>query len=446
MDEHRFRRPGVARGPGRRLRVLLVAVVLVPLLPACDVWEQLGHGPGNGRFNPGEAAITPATAGSLSEAWSVHVDGSFSEPILSGGRVYTTVVSAGTASVRAYRADTGALVWSRAVPAPANPGEPGPVAMAGGDLWVSYAGRGASICSALLTRLDPVTGDLVATETTGPAVLGPVVSEGTTVAYVTRGCTATGSQPQLVVRDTGTPAASWSHGFDLPIGGVPSPPSLGQGRIVVTAEDTVHAFDADGCGAATCAPVWTAALGLDDAPVRTDGRPVVGPDGTVYVGGEIPTMETLVQALDGATGALRWRTDLHEGPGVSWQSLALAHDRLYVADHRYAGGSGGAVEVFAAAGCGEPVCAPVWSAAVDGPPVAGLTVGGDVLHLGVFDWTDSRFVAFDARGCGAAVCPALGNVGFGDEQPLRAAVAGGRVAVVGSGPTGETLRVLVPST
>jgi hypothetical protein len=80
---------------------------------------------------------------------------------------------------------------------------------------------------------------------------------------------------------------------------------------------------------------------------------------------------------------------------------------------------------------------------VDASPVAGLSVGGDALYLGVFDGDDSRFV--DAGGCGTAVCAPLASVGFGAEQPLRVAVADGRVAVVGAGATGETLRVLTPS-
>ena len=54
------------------------------------------------------------------------------------------------------------------------------------------------------------------------------------------------------------------------------------------------------------------------------------------------------------------------------------------------------------------------------------------------------FLAFDAHGCGSAACSRLAGVDFGDQQPLQAAVAGGRVAVVAVGLDAATLRVLVP--
>ena len=195
----------------------------------------------------------------------------------------------------------------------------------------------------------------------------------------------------------------------------------------------VYAFDAAGCGAATCAPLWTTSLDLDGERVEAAGsRPVVGPDDTVYVGALAGGLQTLVRALDGQTGAHLWRTDVHPGPGPGWQNLALAHGQLYVSDQRH-GSPGNAVEVFAAEGCGQPVCAPVWSASIDGPPVAGLTVGGDVLYVGLFGSTNSRLVAFDARGCGSATCARLGAVDFGDRQPLQVSVADGRLAVVSVG-------------
>ncbi len=59
------------------------------------------------------------------------------------------------------------------------------------------------------------------------------------------------------------------------------------------------------------------------------------------------------------------------------------------------------------------------------------------------DAWSSRLV-FDAHGCGSAACSRLAGVDFGDQQPLQAAVAGGRVAVVAVGLDAATLRVLVP--
>jgi hypothetical protein len=90
----------------------------------------------------------------------------------------------------------------------------------------------------------------------------------------------------------------------------------------------------------------------------------------------------------------------------------------------------------------------VWSASIDGLPVGGLTIGGDVLYVGLLKQSGSqsngRFLAFDARGCGSAACSRIADVDFGDRQPLQSAVAGGRVAVVAVSLDAATLRVLVP--
>ncbi len=445
MIEHSFRTPPPRPPDARRRwrRALTLVVALVPLLSACNVWEQVGRLPNASRFNPEEAAITPNKVASLHDAWSSQVSGSFSEPILADGKLYTTVDGAGGGRVRSYDAATGAVLWDAPVPAPATAGSSGPVVSVGGALWVSRAGGGGSACASLLNRLDPATGNVLTSETTGPAVTGPVVAAGTTAAFVTKpGCSQTGNRARLSVRDLSGATGSWT--FSFPDGDFPTPPSIGNGKIYVASGNQVYAFDAAGCGAATCVPVWTTSLDLDGGRVDAAGsRPVIGPDDTVYVGALAGGLQTLVRALDGQTGAHLWRTDVHPGPGPGWQNLALAHGQLYVSDQRH-GSPGNALEVFAAEGCGQPVCAPAWSASIDGPPVAGLTVGGDVLYVGLFGQTNSRLVAFDARGCGSATCARLGAVDFGDRQPLHVSVADGRLAVVSAGSAGYSLRVLVP--
>jgi outer membrane protein assembly factor BamB len=130
--------------------------------------------------------------------------------------------AAASGIVRAYDVTTGAVVWER--PTPASSGAPGPVVMVAGDLWVS-SGTG---CSGVLSKLDPATGNVLATETTGPALVGAFVASGSTVASVRNGC-VTDRRPQLVVRDLVSPAANWTFAF--PDDALMTPPSISHDKI-----------------------------------------------------------------------------------------------------------------------------------------------------------------------------------------------------------------------
>ena len=124
MIEHSFRTPPPRPPDARRRwrRALTLVVALVPLLSACNVWEQVGRLPNASRFNPEEAAIAPNIVASLHDAWSSQVSGSFSEPILAGDKLYTTVDGAGGGRVRSYDAVTGAVLWDTPCRRPRRPG------------------------------------------------------------------------------------------------------------------------------------------------------------------------------------------------------------------------------------------------------------------------------------------------------------------------------------
>ena len=60
---------------------------------------------------------------------------------------------------------------------------------------------------------------------------------------------------------------------------VVAPPTVGDGVVYVAATDRIHAFDADGCGAATCSPVWEASTGsslITGGPIVANGNLLVG--------------------------------------------------------------------------------------------------------------------------------------------------------------------------
>ena len=142
--------------------------------------------------------------------------------------------------------------------------------------------------------------------TTGEAVVGPpvILSSGDTAV-----ATASG---RLLVVDGTTHLVEWTTHVDTAIG----QPLAADGTSIfaVSGSGVVAAFPAAGCGAATCAPTWTATLG---GPAGA--RPSVGGD-VLYVGG-----------VDGSVSAL------------------------------------------AASGCGAPTCPALWTgttpAAVSGAPV-----------------------------------------------------------------------------
>jgi outer membrane protein assembly factor BamB len=115
--------------------------------------------------------------------------------------------------------------------------------------------------------------------------------------------------------------------------GLGAAPTVGDGRVYAVATDgSVFAFAADGCGAPTCAPLWSASTG---------------------------------------------------GP-VSRQA-ALAGGVLYV------GGEDGALDAFLAAGCRRPTCRAVWDESLGSEVTGGPVVAGGRLLVGT---ADGRLIAF----------------------------------------------------
>src|SRR3954451_1915338 len=77
----------------------------------------------------------------------------------------------------------------------------------------------------------------------------------------------------------------------------------------------------------------------------------------------------------------------------------------------YIAGFDGRLSAFAVAGCGGPLCQPVWQA-VTGNDITGApaVAGGEVLVASA----DHLLYAFPAGGCGAPICPPDWTAGLGD--------------------------------
>jgi outer membrane protein assembly factor BamB len=425
----------------RRRRVARVArtgtaVLLAVTLSGCW-WQQIGSNGGQTRNNPLENQLTAANVDGLTLQWSTSAPGRLSEPVTDARRVYVTHSVSGTSAIRAYELATGSLVWDRALP---NTGEPfevtPPVVFSGEDLLVGHPARpnsGTTPC-ADLRRLDPSSGDTIALRTTR-MVTSATVTSGSIVAHMDAGiCDPVFlGDHRLVVRDQATLEILWTAKLDS-LSNVP--PTIADGRIYVNQAGTVLAYDAAGCGAPSCPPVWTS---TDDGFAVND--PVVAAHGQVYLRRnfrvEVPPNGVFeygrLEVLDANDGTLLWQapysagTDPGDAGGVD--EIAATEDRVYVVAGRNQGADTPfqrVLDAYPASGCGQAECTPEWSAPLDGSFLR-LMIGGDVVYA-----TDgATLVALAADGCGATRCRPLASVPVAVGVVQYMVVSGGRVLVVG---------------
>jgi len=87
-------------------------------------------------------------------------------------------------------------------------------------------------------------------------------------------------------------------------------------------DDKLYAFDADGCGAPTCQPVWTA---FTSTRAETNSSPAVA-RGTVFIG----SGDGRLYAFDAATGARKWAHDFGAPYGFLLASPVIAGGVLFI--------------------------------------------------------------------------------------------------------------------
>lgn len=410
---------------GRRM----VGGFVVLTLSGC--WEQVGHGPGHTWSNPAEDQLTTENVASLHEAWSVSFEGSTrDEPIVSGGRVvvseHTRTGSDGevaTMDVHAFRAGTGTPAWSTNVftDAPNIRLESYNPVVAAGDLWVGVnsAGRVGQFtsCGSQTTRLDPETGSVVAQE----GGFGSTVVEADRNLVQVQGdllqppgCDGGGGAPStLVVRDRETLATKWTAPGEASarpplglLGGLG--PTVAGDKVVLATLGSVRAYALEGCGAASCEPVWRMPLPVGVGPL---GQPVAGPHDQLFVVlAHLSPARTELVSISRATGAVNWTAHLSDR-FEDRVGVATAGDRVYV--------SGG--KVFDAAGCGAPTCTPLWTVTPAGSSAGPVVAGGVVYEGG-----PGAIYGYDAAGCGAATCAPLVDVPA-DGTPVGLSVSNGHV-------------------
>jgi outer membrane protein assembly factor BamB len=393
----------------RRVATLLAGVlvgVAALTAPPADAGDRDWPSRRGGQTNAGavaDSAITTATVSTLRASWAAVVEPSiWYEPVVVGEQAY---VSCMVDDPRPYRhcavgvAD-GTVRWRTPAREATAAVEGGTVFVAGSRHPATFQALDAGTGQVRWTtepggsqiNMGPQpAGDLVLVTTDEPelnALDAATGAERWALEVSERGVTpavvgddvyvATGS---LRVVDRRTGAARWT-------GRTPGPrltgsPLVHGGLVIVGSRgDLTVAYDADGCGAEYCDPVWT-------APYPTLYSPTAFGDLVVVV------VERELVALDLASGALRWRTGPRTVEGGSPAAVA--------GDVAFATSSEGTLVAYAAGGCGEPVCAPLWSARIDeaGRPNSGPVVAGDAVYV----TGTGALVRFSLPGDGPAVCP-----------------------------------------
>ena len=400
---------------------------LAVVLAGC--WPAPGAGPDRDAFNRFEGTLTAANVASLTQLWAAPLDGPGFEPehspsgelVTGHGGVYVNDARA------AYRFDavSGARDWKMDLPAFPD-GQitgMGQVLVAGDDVLVGYgsvgdwSGEGAGWGTRVL---DPTTG--VERGITIPGGM-PVAHRDDDLLVTANQCTESVACTATYFRvdvDTGF----GSRGTIGPNLNSYAPPTLGSDRIYSTTfaldpapSSLVQAHPPEGNPAT---PLWVTNLHQfagATAPVLSPG------ESTLYVGtsgaGEGHTMF----ALDAATGAIEWSTDV--GHQIT-ASPALADGVLYVptASGLVAMDDDGTIR---------------WRSRSTGWISGQPAVAGGVVYTGAVDGTVR---AFDTAGCaGSATCDDVWSATTGNPVISAPIVSGGRLYVV-SATANETGHVV----
>ena len=385
-------------------------------------WPQPGGNPGHTNHNGLEDRLTIDVVGSLEEAWQAPLQ---LGPVWGASVMGVEVGADGTpgsahAAVVARDAATGVVRWATDVIDPSAPLEAtrafatDPVVV-GRQLWTSVELRDDTWCASSSWRLDRDSG-AVRARSYGRPPSGLVAYGDLVYAQLPQACIA-GPMASAVL-DAATAAPVWTPPAYIVFGGV-----YDAGRLMISGGSTISSFDGAGCGASSCSPQWTVAIGDRAASEATvDG---------VLVARVTPADTTSLVALDTADGSTLWTTVLP--PGEPVVDVAVAAGTVYVTH-------GSTLAAYDLTGCGAPACAPQWSAALGAPASAGPVSAAGVVYVGEADGTVQ---AFDAAGCGATACAEVAHVAV-DGRVTTLIVDGGRLFVESGAASDPTTTAFAP--
>ena len=361
--------------------------------PSFANWPQSRFDLANSGVNPNESSIDSTNVARLQQAW-VRTDDETSNAAPTV--VDNTIYMGCGAAMCAIQAPDQVLKWKSRIPS-------GTITYSAAAFAGSLVYAGTNTSGAVYA-FDARTGTIRwMFQTAGHNVwAGPAVAGG--VVYVG------GDDQNLYALDAGTGTKLWSFNAGTPIlnapavvngvvylgagalyalsasdgrqlwsglataAGVSASPAVFGGRVFVGAytpgvrgTPNFYAFNAPGCGAAYCAPLWSAVVGLPPASIgELDGiqSSAAVDAGSVYVGGP----DGKLYALDPSNGAVRWAGPTHgsqvtpqqPNPTPIESSPAVANGVVYVSSFD------GFLYAYAASGCGATSCPWLFAASLDG--------------------------------------------------------------------------------
>ena len=365
------------------LALLLVMATAGPST-AGDDWTNLSGTSGGARANPSEWQVTTRSAGTVQPAWQHIVGCCDMEPALIDGDTVFAAGGQGELSttpeqVLALAIDTGAVRWHRTFE---HPGTVSGIALADDVLIVAVWGEGFDRVSSLYA-LDRETGDVVWRHGGPPPMTfnlpGTVGGGRVYWAFGTSFRALDASTGELLWSvdgaDVGNQGREWVtyaneriylhdspgtqvwsavtgerlHRLYSGQGGMSTghPAVVADGaafQIVASADTTWLERYPLQCSTDVCRPSWRAVLPSGShAPAVSGGRAFVA---TFGAGGR-------VAAFDSSTGRALWLGPLSRGYNGF---VSVAADVVYAYDQDKR-----ALEMYAAAGCGAPVCSPMRS-------------------------------------------------------------------------------------
>jgi hypothetical protein len=445
------------RDARRAIGWLPVALACGALAPAvAGDWAQFQSNAGHEGHNAGETAFTPDNVKALRVAWKAHVgtnDVGDAGAVISAGRLFIGGLDGTLAAfdLAGCGADTCEPLWQgHGGGFGGMPGVSGQVVAIPSPDGFLYAfsaqGCGHAHCEPLWRgRLRGPSNESSVALAGGQAFVSDVF--GQLSVFDLGGCGQDICDPVWAGRG-GIPR---EHQFGTP--------AVGAGFVFVqtTLDEPKHdtgrllAFPLGGCGQATCAPAWVANLaspvGFVSSPIVAGDKVIVGTVEQPRRGAQSLNEHTRMAAFTaaGCGDFVCAPVQTFAGTGNGFQiGMATSIDgaTLFATSsesfdrHRTA-----VVAAYDLAHCG-PSCSPSWRAEFHGPEtLSPPAVAGDVVFVGKGGNRRSGVLAFDARGCGKAMCDPLTfarSPSDGGYSGAPLAIADGRIAFADDDDTTAT--------